>query len=180
MPVLTTFVALVGIVCALDLVLTLGVVKRLREHTELLGAVRGEPARLEVGEEVGGFDTSTTTGEMLTPDLLAGPVLFGVFSPTCEPCKDKLPRFVEYARRADGGPFSVVATVVGDADAAADFVAELSQVAHVVVEESGGAMSTALGIRAFPSVLLAERTADGRLVVVDDDVALVRPAGLTA
>ncbi|MFI7300861.1 TlpA family protein disulfide reductase [Streptomyces sp. NPDC050121] len=180
MPVLIAVVALVGALCTLNLVLTLGVVKRLREHTEMLGAVQGDPVRLEVGQEVGEFDTSTTLGEPLIRDLLSGPALFGFFSPTCEPCRDKLPRFVEYARQEPGGRSSVIATVVGNADAAAEFVTELTQVAHVVVEDSGGAMTTALGIRAFPSVLRAERETDGRLVVVDDDVALGRSTSLTA
>lgn len=180
MPVLIAVVAVVGTLCALNLVLTLGVVKRLREHTEMFGAMQGEPVRLEVGQEVGEFDTSTVLGEPLIRDLLTGATLFGFFSPTCEPCRDKLPRFVEYARQEPGGRSSVIATVVGDSDAAAGFVAELSQVAHVVVEDSGGAMSTALGIRAFPSVLRAERDTDGRLVVVDDDVALSRPTSLAA
>ncbi|GGR08904.1 hypothetical protein WEB32_03525 [Streptomyces netropsis] len=180
MPVLIAVVTLVGALCTLNLVLTLGVVKRLREHTEMLGSVQGDPVRLEVGQEVGEFHTSTTLGEPLMRDLLSGPVLFGFFSPTCEPCQDKLPRFVAYARHEPGGRSSVIATVVGDADAAAGFVAELSRVAHVVVEDPDGAMGTALGIRAFPSVLRAEREADGRLVVVDDDVALGSPTSLTA
>ncbi|MET8221600.1 TlpA family protein disulfide reductase [Streptomyces hirsutus] len=180
MPVLIAVVVLVGMLCTLNLVLTLGVIKRLREHTEILGSVQGDPVRLEVGQEVGEFDTSTILGEPLMRDLLSGPILFGFFSPTCEPCRDKLPRFVEYARQQPGGRSSVIATVVGDADAAAEFVTELSQVAHVVVEDPEGAMGTALGIRAFPSVLRAERETDGRLVVVDDDVALGRPTSLSA
>ncbi|MGK5639347.1 hypothetical protein ACSNOK_13710 [Streptomyces sp. URMC 126] len=180
MPVLITVVVLVGMLGVLNLVLTLGIVRRLREHTELLGAVREDPVRLGPGDEIGEFHTSTELGEPLTRDLLSGPALFGFFSPTCEPCRDRLPRFVEYARREPGGRASVVATVVGDADAAAGFVAELRPVARVVVEESDGAMCGALRIRAFPSVLRAERDAEGRLVVVDDDVELVRPSGLTA
>ncbi|MFJ6572717.1 TlpA family protein disulfide reductase [Streptomyces sp. NPDC091292] len=180
MPLLIAVVALVGTLCTVNLVLTLGVIRRLREHTELLGAVQGEPLRLEVGQEVGDFDTASTLGEPLVRDLVTGPVLFGFFSPTCEPCRDKLPRFVEHARHEPGGRSSVIATVVGDADAAAEFVSELSEVAQVVVEDSDGVMGTALGIRAFPSVLRAEHAADGRLVVVDGDVALGRPAGLTA
>lgn len=180
MPVLTAVVTLVGILCALNLVLTLGVVKRLREHTQLLGAAQGQPSQLEPGQEVGEFDTSSTLGEPLLRDLLSGPVLFGFFSPTCEPCRDKLPRFVEFARQEPGGRSSVIATVVGDADETAEFVAELSDVAHVVVEESGGALATAFRIRALPSVLRADRDAEGRYVVVDDDVTLARPADLTA
>ncbi|MFE3202456.1 TlpA family protein disulfide reductase [Embleya sp. NPDC059237] len=179
MSVLIAVVTLVGALCALNLVFTLGVVKRLREHTEILATVQGDPVRLEVGAEVGEFDTSTTAGKPLIRDLLPGPILFGFFSPTCEPCRDKLPRFVEYARREPGGRSSVIATVVGDAEAAARFAAELGPVAQVVVEDSGGALGTALGIRAFPSVLRAERDAAGRLVVVDDDVELVRLTSLT-
>ncbi|MFF8652861.1 thioredoxin domain-containing protein [Streptomyces huasconensis] len=188
MTVLIAAVALVATLCTLNLVLTLGVVKRLREHTEILGSVQGEPVRLEVGAEVGEFATSTTLGEPMAHDLVAGPVLFGFFSPTCEPCRDKLPRFVEYARRQPGGRSQVIATVVcegaGDGAAtgatAAEFVTELSRVAQVVVEETDGPLGTAFAVRAFPSVLRADRASDGRLVVVDDDVSLGQPAGVTA
>ncbi|MEU5579160.1 hypothetical protein ABZ791_01730 [Streptomyces huasconensis] len=186
MTVLIAAVALVATLCTLNLVLTLGVVKRLREHTEILGSVKGEPVRLEVGAEVGEFATSTTLGEPVAHDLVAGPVLFGFFSPTCEPCRDKLPRFVEYARRQPGGRSQVIATVVCDGegaatgDTAAEFVTELSRVAQVVVEESDGPLGTAFAVRAFPSVLRADRASDGRLLVVDDDVSLGHPAGVTA
>lgn len=43
MPFLITAVVLVGLLCALDLVLGLGVIKRLREHTEMLNNLNGRP-----------------------------------------------------------------------------------------------------------------------------------------
>lgn len=41
MPFLVTAVVLVGLLCAVDLLLTFAVLRRLREHTEELGRLSG-------------------------------------------------------------------------------------------------------------------------------------------
>ncbi|MEU1054273.1 hypothetical protein [Streptomyces sp. NPDC005876] len=179
MPFLIAALTLVGSLCLLDLILTVGVIKRLREHTELLANVGGAGngrASITVGEEVGDFAVSTVDGERLARDLLAGETLVAFFSPTCQPCKEKLPKFLEYARTLPGGRDRVLATVVGDAEASAALVAELTPVARVVVEEYDGALSAAFQAKAYPTVLKVARDGAGRLIVTDDDVRLNLPA----
>lgn len=175
MPFLIAAVVFVGSLCALNLILTLGVIRRLREHTELLSGRGGDEPFMAVGEEVGEFATSTTDGEALSRDLLTGDTLVAFFSPDCQPCREKLPKFVEFARAMSGGRDRVLATVVGNADEASAFAAELAPVARVVVEGPGDALNAAFRVRAYPSVLLVAPDEGGRILVKTSQVELDQP-----
>lgn len=178
MPVLIAVVALVGVLCALDLVLTVGVIKRLREHTELLssGSSMAERSGIGLGEEIGAFATTTVDGEPLSRELLADEMLVGFFSSTCKPCKEELPKFVEYARARYGGRERSLAVVIGRPDESAAMVAALRPAAQVVLEKQGGPVVTAFQLEAFPLVLKVTRKGDGVPVVSDNNVDLNRAA----
>ncbi|WP_030895641.1 TlpA disulfide reductase family protein [Streptomyces sp. NRRL S-474] len=183
MAFLIAAVVLVGMLCTLDLVLTLGVIKRLREHTDQLSELRGLGAApvIATGEQVADFSTSTVDGEELCRETLDGETLVAFFSPTCEPCKKKMPAFVEYARTFPGGRKRVVAAVVGDSGLAGPFVAELAPVARVVVEEdTDSALSAACQVAAFPTVLRVAPDTTGRLVVTANDMELDQPVAAPA
>ncbi|GAA2230085.1 hypothetical protein GCM10010232_15480 [Streptomyces amakusaensis] len=176
MPFLTALVVFVGLLCTLDLVLTLGVIKRLREHTELLTAPPPTPA-IPVGGSVADFAATTVDGEPLSGAMFAQDTLVAFFSPGCGPCEEKLPAFVSYARSADGAGSPEdrpVAVVVGDRDAAAGFVSRLSPVARVVVEDPGGPMGLAFKAEMFPTLLKVAPDDGGSLVVTDNQVRLER------
>ncbi|HET6857995.1 MAG TPA: hypothetical protein VFH94_13010, partial [Streptomyces sp.] len=102
------------------------------------------------------------------------------FSPTCGPCKEKLPRFVEYARTVPGGRDRILAAVVaeGDEDAglAAPMLAALGPVARVLTGAGGNALAEACKVQAFPVLLKINRATDGRLLVMTDQVDIDRPA----
>lgn len=157
MPYLVAAVVLVGVLCLLDLVLTVGVIQRLRQHTELLnnlqaGAAVGMPdVMLPAGAEVGEFATTTTDGDPVSRELLSGQTLVGFFSPDCQPCKEKLPRFIEAAPGVPGGRQQVLAVVVASPEEAAETTARLSPVARVVVEPHDGPVTSAFGATGFPA-----------------------------
>ncbi|BDM74623.1 hypothetical protein HEK616_81100 (plasmid) [Streptomyces nigrescens] len=181
MSFLIAAVVFVGALCTLDLVLTLGVIKRLREHSERLSGTSGPGGRFDtldmaVGEEVGEFTTSTVDGERLSRGMLAADTLVAFFAPGCQPCREKMPAFVDHARALPGGRAQVVAVVVGDPAEAAAFVAELSPVARVVVEEGPeDPLSAAFRARSFPTVLRVSPYGDGRVLVTANRIALDRP-----
>ncbi|MEU1732578.1 TlpA disulfide reductase family protein [Streptosporangium sp. NPDC020145] len=182
MPFVIAALVLVGTLCVLNLLLSVGVIKRLREHTELLskpGHGKVMPS-LGVGEEVGEFLTSTVDGGTLSRESLADDTVVGFFSPNCGPCREQLPRFVEYSGALPGGRGRVVAVVLShDADEANALVADLAPVASVVVETSSGPLSKAFKIKAYPTVLrVAAR--GGRLVVTDEAVDLGQTATAVA
>jgi thiol-disulfide isomerase/thioredoxin len=164
MAYLTGAVVLVGLLCLLDLVLTLGVVRRLREHTSLLEQRRGlpagfsEPPGVPVGETVGGFVASTAGGEPVSRELLAGRTLVGFFAPGCGPCAEQLPVFIERARSMPGGRMEVLALVIGGDGSAADqeYGERLAPVAQVVMEAPGGPLQQAFRVSAYPTLFLVD------------------------
>jgi len=145
MTVLSIGMALVGALCALDLLLTFGVIRRLRQHTQLLAIQRSvlpDDALAPVGTDVSGSGLD-----------LERETLVGFVAPGCGPCEEQLPAFVAAARGRD----RVVAVVSGPADRAEAVVAQLREVAEVIVEESAdGVLQKVFGARAFPSYCLVK------------------------
>lgn len=170
-----------GALCVLDLVLTLGIVKRLREHTEMLANSSAvDTYTINVGESVGAFTASSVDGEEVTHQLPQDDTLVAFFSPTCGPCKDKLPKFVEHVERHGIARERVLVTVVGDAEESRGFIEQLRPVARVVSERPDGSLTAAFKVKAFPTVLRVSPDGAGGTVVTANDVRLDAPAALAA
>ena len=155
MGYMITFLLLVGLVCAFNLVVTIGLVRKQRAAPPPdLRPVAG------VGEEVGEFAAVDVDGRRLDrTDLIDRFVLF--LSPGCPACEDLLPLTLERAR--DHDPDRLVAAVVRDADdtAVARYVARLAAVARVVVTEPDSDLAEAFALTGLPSY--ARVDADGRV-----------------
>ncbi|MGK5545357.1 TlpA family protein disulfide reductase [Streptomyces sp. URMC 127] len=180
MPVLIAAVVLVGLLCTLDLILTLGVIKRLREHTALMSKMAetsppGRPPVIKVGEEVGEFSAVTVDGEVLTRASLSGDTLVAFFSPSCGPCHEMLPKFAEYARTVPGGREQVLAVVVGTPGRAEGQVAGLASVARVVVQDTDTALTDAFQVFGFPTLLQVTSGDAGVPVIARNSVNLDAP-----
>lgn len=149
---LVAAVVIVGLLCLLDLVLTFGVIRRLREHTALLAAQPSQPPDLirGAGETVGSFTATTVTGAALSHTDLADGTLVGFFSPGCSACEADLPRFVEVAGAHPGGPGRVLVAVIGTGDGG-KYVDALQPVATVVTVPHGHDLETAFRVRGYPS-----------------------------
>ncbi|SDL92962.1 Peroxiredoxin [Nonomuraea maritima] len=185
MAVMWAAIVLVGAVCALDLVLTLGVVRRLKEHTaHLERLLQGGPAgaALEgtlptVGATVGEFTATTLDGEEIARSSLSGETLVAFFSPGCAPCVEKLPGFLAHARERIGGRSLILAIVApGEPAATAEMTAELRQVATVVVDEDfSDGVANAFSVTEYPAFCLVD--SEGTVLAVERDVArLAAPA----
>jgi AhpC/TSA family len=160
-PYLVGAVVIVGVLALLNLLLTFGVIRRLREHTERLSRpAAGLPdLMVGVGESPGSFTARTTEGEQVSLEALAGgEQLVGFFSPSCQPCKEVAPAFV--ARAAAGGQTRALAVVVGGPEEVGDLVTWFAPVARVVVEaDVNGAVASAFRVNGFPALCLLD--ADG-------------------
>lgn len=167
MPYLIAALVLVGALCLLDLVLTLAVVRRLREHTELLSRDRpAPPPSVPVGTRAGDFEVPDVEGRKLSRADLPGTTLIGFFSPDCSACEERLPEFVEYATRRSAVLARTVAVIVGTEEAAERQRDLLVPVARVVIEPPHGPAGSAFGVRAFPTLLLLEGHPDGEATVL--------------
>ncbi|MFI9596338.1 TlpA disulfide reductase family protein [Nonomuraea sp. NPDC052265] len=174
MSLLVTGMILVGALCLFDLVLTLGVVRRLREHTTQLQSLlsHGDRSPGRAGGDVGDFLATTVDGEQVSRDLLTGETLVAFFSPGCTTCRETLPEFVEFARALPGGRRQVLAVLAGDREDSDEMVRTLTPVARVALEDFDGELSRAFAVDAFPSHYVVDST--GALLATAPDVALLR------
>lgn len=174
MPYLAVAVALVGLLAAVNLLLTVGVVRRLREQTAELAELRarapmgGGETSLPVGATVAPFEAATVDARAVSLASFGVRPLVGFFSPSCKPCRERLPGFVTHAAGRPGGRDTVLAVVAGTPEAAADYVEQLRAVATVVVEPDQGPVQKAFGVTGFPSFLLVR---DGEVDATDYDLA---------
>jgi thiol-disulfide isomerase/thioredoxin len=158
MAYLTAAVALVGGLCVSNLILTFGVIRRLRTHTDHLSQLLGigSDRIAPPSATIGHFQEITTDGEPVSNQTLTGQTLVGFFSPDCGPCKKLIPDFIEYARAVPGGRQQVLAVVVGDEVASLEMVAALRPVARVIVEKASGSVAASFAVGGFPAVCLLE------------------------
>ncbi|MEU5266143.1 TlpA disulfide reductase family protein [Amycolatopsis sp. NPDC021455] len=164
MPFVVAALVLLGLLCLLNLLLTVGILRRMRART-----ASGTPFALRPGSAVGEFAVTTTDGEPLTLASLNGTVAF--FSADCAACHETLPDFLAYARAQGRG--NVFAVFGGDEP---DTVRALAEVAHVVTADlDGGPVAAAFRNTWTPALYVV---ADGRVAATAGRVhELPVPAG---
>lgn len=152
MPFLVALSVLTGLLCLLNLALTVGLVKRVRDHGERLSAMtHPEPVpMLDIGERVAEFAVVTMDGEHLTRDRLKGGTLVGFFDSQCEVCHDHMPGFIEAAAKLPGGREQALA-VIREGEDVAEMATPLARVARVVLERKRGPVARAFRLRATPA-----------------------------
>jgi hypothetical protein len=166
MPFLIAGVVVVGILCLLNLILTFGVIRRLREHITLLNA---EPAMdtpiigIGVGDAPEPYLGITTTGAPVTPDSNLSVVAF--FSSSCSICPERAPLFVDYLKKHHVPAERVMSVVGGHEDKPAPYFASLRAASQVVVEPEDGPLMRAFKVMGFPAFCLLD--ADGNVVATE-------------
>jgi thiol-disulfide isomerase/thioredoxin len=181
MPYLSAAVVMVGILAIVNLVLSYGIIRRLRQHAAQLSTRSGADSIIApAGTTVGAFATTTTEGERLTDSQLPADTLVGFFAPGCPPCRERLPEFVAHAATA-GSRYHVLAVVVGrETSEATEYVAAIEPVGRVVVEPNLGAVATAFAVNGFPTWCRVD--GNGRITATEFPLTLTRgvapvPAG---
>ncbi|MFF5111353.1 hypothetical protein [Streptosporangium sp. NPDC000509] len=166
--VVVVLVGAVMVLCAFDIVLTVGVARRLRAQGELLARQTASlpagyplpgglpPVMREAGERLGAFRTTAADGTPLDEGFFSdAPTLVAAFSTGCPACEERLPEFIRFAP-AFADRERVLALVVGT-DGTAEKTALLEPVATVVVEKThGGPVCGALGVRAYPALAIVD------------------------
>ena len=141
-------VALLGL---LNLVFTLGVIRRLREHSQHLQRLLSAPVPDPAAQPLAPGTTVPGLRELI--DVDGDQVLVGFFSPGCRPCEALIPEFTGRA-----GPFGrdrvLAVLVITTDDDAETYRRMLEPVARVVVEQHGGPIGTALQVIGYPTVYL--------------------------
>ncbi|MFJ3229745.1 hypothetical protein [Streptomyces sp. NPDC086787] len=171
MPYLVTAVVLLAVLCLLNLLLTFGVIRKLRAQAAEKADRVADGLIIPAGSTVAAFSAVTTDGERISRESL-GETMLGFFTPGCQACKERLPLFVDQARtitRETGR--SVLAVVHGTEEETREQVAALSEVAHVVVEAGDGPLGEAFEVTGYPVFGLI--SADGTLSATTFDPARI-------
>jgi hypothetical protein len=172
MTLLAAAVIFVGCLCLLDLLLTFGVLRRLREHAALLaGPPTDQTPGLAPGGRPAAFTAVSTSGQTISGP--SGPRVAAFFSTSCSICPGMVAPFLRYVQSAGLHPHSVLAVVATETDAT-HYEAELAGAASICFEPQGGSLGNAFQINGFPAFFLLD--ADGVIVgSAFDPAALPEP-----
>jgi hypothetical protein len=174
MPIVIAALGFVGCLCLLDLLLTFGVIRRLREQSEIL-STRTSPGRamgLSAGNTPAPFSAVTTAGDLVNG--AAGLRLVAFFS-SCPICPQRVPPLAEYLRVHRVSRDSVLAVSIGSGSEPQPYLAELAPLAQVCAEPEDGAITRAFEVTGFPWFFLLD--ADGVVIASGYDPAtLPEPA----
>jgi thiol-disulfide isomerase/thioredoxin len=152
---LTAAVTVALAATALNLLLTFGVIRKLRVHDAKL-AGRGavvQDATLAAGTAVPPVTATTLEGGTVSSVRPGASQLVGFFSVGCGACDERIPEFIAYQQRTGVAAFAVVVT---DADDSGPYVARLSTHVDVVVERERGPLATTFGVTSFPALCLVD------------------------
>lgn len=173
MGYLYALVAVLSAVSILNLLLTLGIIRRLRSRP--MSRPVNHPGVLPVGAVAGNFAAWDLRDRPVSRDELSGHTVVGFFSPGCPSCLERLPDFV--AVSAAFGPERSWAVVVGDAESAGEYLPSLEPVARVVLQNPDGPLISAFSVSAFPTFFVVDAT--GRVLaggLTTDDLSVPTPA----
>ena len=147
--------------CTLNALLTWAMIRRLRLLESSLAASKAEGDALpQIGASPGAFAVRTRSGLAVTDgDLRVGETVLVLLSPECRPCQDLVSKLASAWTATDLGVLAVVHGEVAQ-DSTERLVAGLPEGMLVAVDESG-AVASALGATAYPSVVLVR---DGAVV----------------
>ncbi|GAB3804041.1 peroxiredoxin family protein [Micromonospora zhanjiangensis] len=177
MSVVVAAIAVLAILTLLNLLLTFGVIRKLREQE--LTAVR-PPVTLSVGARVPDFTASTAGGDVVSVAALrpsGGLVAF--LAPDCSGCQEQLPAVRSALAEALDTPMAVLVVVTRLRPESAhtdnedtDLVAALGVAdsrAAIVHEPLDGTLQSAFQVAAFPGFYLVDT--DGRVAAVSNNAA---------
>lgn len=158
MAILSAAVVVVGLLCLADLLLIFGVIRRLREHTELLAGFRPDTVvtDLAAGEVPAPFTALGTAGEQLTGPI--GLRLVAFFAAGCSACPERVPGFVEYLRENHIARDEVLVVIASSEPEPVSYAEQLAAVAPVCLEQPGGELETAFKVRGYPAFCLLDAT----------------------
>jgi hypothetical protein len=158
MAILSAAIVVVGLLCLADLLLTFGVIRRLRDHAKQLAAFPQDTVvtDLAAGEVPPPFTALGITGEQLTGPI--GLRLVAFFSAGCSACPERVPACVDYLRENHIARDEVLVVISSSQPEPVGYAEHFAEVAPVCVEPPGGELETAFKVRGYPAFCLLDAT----------------------
>jgi thiol-disulfide isomerase/thioredoxin len=157
---MNALIAVLFAILVLNLLLTMGVLRRLKEHEQTLSTINhghestNQPG-ISVGDSIVPFEATSLDGVTLSESSGTSGALIGFFLRGCAPCKELLPTFIEAAGlERTVRPIAVITGFDSDDN---EYSAALRGVAHVVMADSvqeppAGEISAAFKVTTYPFV----------------------------
>lgn len=151
---LSAALVLVGLISLLNLLLTLGLVRRMRELESRPAATAPRPSGFVAGPgtAVGPRATVDVTGRPVPLPDPASLTVIGFFATDCPSCADSMPGFL--TRAAGAGPDRAIAVVTGARDDEDRYVRRLAPTVPVVADQAADELAAAFRVRAYPAFVL--------------------------
>jgi hypothetical protein len=157
--VLAVAVVFIGLLCLFNLLLTVGVIRRLREYSEARPAAEPISVKIaEVGSFPASFDVLLTDGSAFSSDRPATWTIVAFFSDSCQACKKGLPTFVRRAKELHRDDQAIVSVVVGEGGSTEELVSALEPVSGVTVEPYNGPLAKAFDVGQFPALCMLDES----------------------
>jgi hypothetical protein len=167
MPYLVPAVVVLALLAVIQLLFTLAILRRLRNHGERLArfeVLDAGPEPAAPGETIGAFTTPALTGAMISDtDLRDSATTVGFFSPSCGPCTEQLPSFEERARRHRS-----LAFVIDEGEPSRHLAERLAEVATVALVSADSPVTQAFSVYGYPVIF--EIDAEARVIASAHDV----------
>ncbi|MFC9974644.1 hypothetical protein ACFVH6_27445 [Spirillospora sp. NPDC127200] len=170
MVVLSIVIAIVGAACLLDLLLSLGVIRRLREHSEILEKLALlADGNLPVArqESISPFLATTVDGQGISPADIPDQALAAFFAADCDSCRAQAPRLAEWAKNQDLDKDQILVVIDAMTADPMAMVEVLAPVANVVIDAEGTPVTKAFPVSGFPSYC---EIRDGAVIAVHAEV----------
>ena len=160
--VLSGAVTVIGALTLLNLLLTLGVIRRLRDHDRRL-ATGGAGLPIDEAEPLIGSPlpkfAAMAIGEIQVSDreLVQGRAYIGFFSTACRPCQEQLPIFADSLTSQDRDQILIVINEdSAEPGQLATLVERADAVGRVILENPMGPVAMAFGVRKLPTMLMVQ------------------------
>ncbi len=175
MHILTGAVALVGLVALLNLLLTLALIRRIRQMGASAGPsvpVDGDLEEFTAGTPIPTFESTSLEGERVASDDHIGQeTVYAFFDTACSVCKTRLTPLVEHAQARGMRPEQVVVVIGHSQGDSSEYTVPLEGHATVIVEEPLGEVAQAFSVEGFPTFVHADSR--GRIVRSGVDVNIL-------
>lgn len=172
----TISVVTLAVLACVNLVLLLGVARRLNALDAVAPAAPAGKELPQPGTAVGDFAAVTTDGEPFGTKDLTGWRLVGFFTVGCPLCDVFKSDFRARAATFSGGRDQVLAVVAGGKGDPAALAAEFADVARVIVEKPVGPVGTAFGVSSYPVACLLKATTVATAGLDLDSITRLVPA----
>jgi len=149
-------VVLLTVISLLNLVLGLGVIRRLREHAEILSGSGSQEGLTSPGHRIDDVAVTTVAGGTFVRDSLVGPTLVAFFMPGCKGCQIALPDVIRAVGEGRYEGHRVLGVVNGTDEEADALRAELTSAVDTVVPAASADVIKAFGNSVYPAFYLID------------------------